>query len=59
MGRNFGQRRKRMESFQNPGPETLAAIGARDINFEKFDEQEIFNKINRKLDEVEKRLPTS
>lgn len=56
MGYNYGQKRGRMESLKNPGSGALYALGTTDINYEKFDEQTLYDPINRKLDAVDKRL---
>lgn len=43
-------RRNRMEDLPNVPVEVLVAIGQSNINFEKFDEQLIWDKINARLD---------
>lgn len=45
-----------MESLKNPGDTIMFAIGVNDLNFEKFDEQIIFDLINKRLDEQETAL---
>ena len=56
MGVRYGQKRHRLESLKNPGDTIMFAIGVNDLNFEKFDEQIIFDLINKRLDEQETAL---
>jgi len=56
LGVRYGQRRHRLESLKNPGDTILFAIGVNDINLEKYDEQVIYDDINKRIDAVEKKL---
>ena len=45
--------RGRMESLPAIPDQTLAALGADDINFEKYDESEVYRLMNQQLDTVQ------
>ena len=49
MGLKYGKR-KRMESMRNIDDATLASIGNTNISFEKYDEQLIHDRTNKRLD---------
>ena len=49
-------RRPRMESLPSIADETLVSIGAKDINYEKYDEQIFYYDLNRRLDIVQAKI---
>lgn len=56
MGRNYGHRRGRMEILR-PRDEFVAyALSTEQIKFEHVDEQVIYDFVNKKLDETDKRI---
>ena len=55
MGRNF-VKRNRLESLPNIPDAALYSLGTTDINFEIFDEQVIFDLVNKNLDEAQARM---
>lgn len=55
MGVNYGKFRNRMEELPALPDTVLATIGANNINYEKYDYQQIADKINSELDKAQKR----
>lgn len=49
-------KRNRMEDLPTIPDSVLASIGMTNINFEKFDEQLIYDQINKELDIQQKRI---
>ena len=49
-------KRERMASLGDIDNITLASLGAHNINFEKFDEHLIYDKINKQLDKQQERI---
>lgn len=56
MGVNYGQRRQRMAGLRNPGDVVAASIGNENIKWAHFDEQLVFDVINKKLDIQEEKI---
>ena len=55
MGRNYGQRRGRLEPL-NPTPMVGYALGETHFKWEKFDHRIIADAVNERLDRAEKRF---
>lgn len=55
MGINYGEKRNRSEDLPALRETVLASIGATDINYEKYDYQQIADEINRNLDDAQDR----
>jgi len=55
MGVNYGKFRNRSEDLPVLRDTILASIGQTNINFEKYDYQQIAEEINRNLDIAQKR----
>lgn len=55
MGLRYKKRNRMEEIRQLPNP-VLASLGATDINFEKFDEQLIYDIINKNLDKQQEKM---
>jgi len=60
MGRNYNQRRGRMEILRTGTNENQGilgySIGTHNLKFEHIDSMELSDLVNRKLDDVEKRI---
>jgi hypothetical protein len=49
-------KRPRMEDLPAISEDTLVSIGATNLNFEKYDEQEFYYNLNRRLDIVQQQI---
>jgi len=50
------QKRNRMESFSNIRPTVLYSLGIDDINFEIYDEQQLYDEVNKRLDKQQAKI---
>jgi len=55
MGINYGKKRNRSEDLPALRETVLASIGATDINYEKYDYQQVADEINENLDAAQDR----
>lgn len=56
MGVNYGQRRPRLHDLKNPTDIVMTTIGEKELKMDHYDEQLIFDVINKKLDVQEDKL---
>ena len=49
-------KRERMSSLSDIDDIALASLGATDIEFEKYDEQLIYDKVNKQLDKQQEKI---
>ena len=56
MGKNYGQNRPRMHDLKSPGDIVSASIGERNFQLSHYDEQQVFDHINAKLDIQEAKI---
>ena len=56
MGVNYSKKRNRSEDLPALRETVLASIGATNINYEKYDYQQIADEINRNLDKAQARF---
>jgi len=56
MGVNYGQRRQRSSDLRNPTDIVESTIGEKDFDMSHWDEQLIYDVINKRLDEQEAKL---
>jgi len=54
MGVNYGQRRNRSEDLKALPDTVLATLGQTNINYEKYDFQQVADLINKNLDKAQK-----
>ena len=45
-----------MESFSNIRPTVLYSLGIDDINFEIYDEQQLYDEVNKRLDKQQAKI---